>query len=101
MEAQCRYKGHCVQSSNSHGGGVCVAPPKTKFFKADEVAKVLPLPGKDFPKDLRGLFWLDEAGFYGNGFGTKVLSTQLPIQIPAGGSALLAQTFYSAKHPID
>lgn len=72
--------------------------PFLHCLRHDQHSQVLPLPPKEeFPKNLRGLFWTDESGFYGNGFGTKVplTDTALPMPLPAGGSSLLAQSFYS------
>lgn len=36
-----------------------------KFFKADAVESVLPLPPKDYPEALQGVIWMDQIGAYG------------------------------------
>lgn len=46
-----------------------------EFFKNEDVNKVLPLPPNDYPEQLQGMIWMDQAGFYGH--------SDVPIQMAA------------------
>lgn len=40
--------------------------PQTKFFKPSEMASVLPVAPKHYPKHLQGVFWMDQGGVFGH-----------------------------------